>query len=141
MVRLTDEDSGSVVITLLDELSIETAGASLRVGATSFLTLDAAASDVVLALEGALADRTVIPADLARAMARSGPPSVGSPIPDDDLEALRALASGETVKALGARLGYSEREMYRRLRRIYRRLGASDRTDALLKLARLGLLG
>ena len=141
VVRLTEEDSESVVITLLTELSVETAGASLRVGATSFVTLDATADDVVLALEAALSDRTVIPAALARAMARSGPPPVRSPIPDDELDALRTLASGVTVKELGASLGFSEREMYRRLRRIYLSLGVSDRTGALLKLARLGLLG
>jgi DNA-binding NarL/FixJ family response regulator len=140
VVRLREEDSNSVVITLLDELSVESAGASLRVGASSFVTLDSPANEVVLALEGALADRTVIPVAVARSLARSNTRRGDFQIPEEDLDVLKSLASGETVRGLGARLGYSEREMYRRLRRIYGRLGVSDRTDALLMLARLGLL-
>jgi DNA-binding CsgD family transcriptional regulator len=53
---------------------------------------------------------------------------------------LRSLAAGETVAELSLRLGYSERELYRRLRRLYSKMGASGRTDALLRAVRWGLL-
>jgi DNA-binding NarL/FixJ family response regulator len=61
-------------------------------------------------------------------------------IGEDGISWLQALASGETVAELSLRLGYSEREMYRRLRRLYSRIGATGRTDALLRASRWGLL-
>jgi DNA-binding CsgD family transcriptional regulator len=58
----------------------------------------------------------------------------------EELTWLRSLAAGETVTELSLSLGYSERELYRRLRRLYTRMGASGRTDALLRAVRWGLL-
>ncbi len=51
---------------------------------------------------------------------------------------------GGTVADLAKRIGYSEREAYRRLRHLYSRIRASSRTDALLRVAPLessGLIG
>ncbi len=62
-------------------------------------------------------------------------------IGDVELAWLRFLASEETVADLAKRIGYSEREMYRRLRRLYSRVGASGRMGALLRVAPLGSAG
>ncbi len=66
----------------------------------------------------------------------------GTPPPVEDAERgwLRWLGSGGTVAALAESSAYSEREMYRLLRRLYTRLGASGRTEALLLAERWGLL-
>jgi DNA-binding CsgD family transcriptional regulator len=53
---------------------------------------------------------------------------------------LRLLGQGGTVAALAQSAAYSEREIHRLLAGIYRRLGASNRTDALLRAERWGLL-
>ena len=50
------------------------------------------------------------------------------------------LADGATVAGLGRRCAHSEREMSRLLTGTYRRLGARDRTDAMLLADRFGLL-
>lgn len=55
-------------------------------------------------------------------------------------EWLKALAAGATVAELARSQGFSEREMYRRLRRAYAQLGASDRSGALVKAAQEGLI-
>lgn len=141
VVELKAEDPDSVVVTLVDSVSVSTVHASLRAGAAGSVSLGASASEVVLTLTAALSNNVVIPAPVARFMIRNSdshqPPEGISP---DELSLLRALASGETVVDLGFRLGYSEREMYRRLRRLYSRMGATGRTDALLRAARLGWL-
>ena len=53
---------------------------------------------------------------------------------------LRALGRGTTVTALAGRSSYSEREVYRRLGALYRKLGARNRAEALVAAARFGLL-
>ena len=53
---------------------------------------------------------------------------------------LRALADNVTVATLARASGYSQREMYRLLAEVYRRLGVATRTEALLRADRLGLL-
>lgn len=141
VVDLKAEDPKSVVITLNDEINVSTFQASLSAGAAGSIGRDAGAAEFVLTFNAAMSDKTVIPASIARTLAsRSDGASEPSALDDHDLAWLKSLASGETVAELGNRIGFSEREMYRRLRRLYSRIGASGRTDALLKAARLGWL-
>lgn len=141
VVELMAEAPGSVVVTLVDEVSLDVVQASLSAGATGSVALNAGAEEVVLILNAAMSDNIVIPAPVARSMARENdrktqPMGIG----EDEISWLQAMASGETVAELSLRLGYSEREMYRRLRRLYSRIGATGRTDALLRATRWGLL-
>ena len=53
---------------------------------------------------------------------------------------LRHLAAGTSVVELAPGVGYSEREMFRLLRVLYARLGATGRSDALVKASQSGLL-
>jgi DNA-binding NarL/FixJ family response regulator len=140
VVELKAEAPGSVVVTLVDEVNVDAVQASLSAGATGSIALSAGAEEVVLVLNAAMSDNVVLPTVVARMLAReNGRSARPSGIGDDEMSWLRALAIGETVAELSARLGYSEREMYRRLHRLYSRIGASGRTDALLRAARWGL--
>jgi len=56
------------------------------------------------------------------------------------IEWFRDLAAGDDISVVARRAGYSEREMYRRLRRAYVQLGVTSRTSALIALARMGYL-
>lgn len=53
---------------------------------------------------------------------------------------LRALANRVRIIDLAAREGCSDREMHRRLSRLYRKLGVSDRVEALMAISRTELL-
>jgi DNA-binding NarL/FixJ family response regulator len=142
VVELTAKSPESVVVTLVDELDAGAVQASLSAGATGSIAVGAAPEEVVMALNGALSENTVLPAEVARTLAtRTAHPSAPMTLDADEVSWLRSLASGETVSMLSLRLGYSERELYRRLRRLYSRMGATGRTDALLRAARWGLLG
>jgi DNA-binding NarL/FixJ family response regulator len=61
-------------------------------------------------------------------------------ISEAEADMLRAVADGMTVAALSIRLGYSERETYRRLSAVYQRLGVGRRADALARARSMGLL-
>jgi DNA-binding CsgD family transcriptional regulator len=53
---------------------------------------------------------------------------------------LRELVAGSRVVDIACRAGFSEREMYRQLRRTYQMLGAATRGEAIAAAQRLGLL-
>lgn len=141
VVELKAEEPESVVITLIDVVDPDVVRASLRAGATGSIPRRAEAAEVALAFNAAMTDNVVIPTPVARAIA-----SKASPMPaqtgGDGVEVswLRYLAEGGTVVGLGEMVGYSEREVYRRLNRLYSRLNVPDRTSALVKAARLGWL-
>lgn len=140
VVDIKTEAPDSIVVTIVDRLDVDSIEASLGAGATSSVDVRAPAGEVILALSAAMTDHTVLPAGVARSIitARSRTESID--LSDQDRDTLRSLAQGATVLELAARLGYSEREMYRRLRRLYTAMGATCRTDALLRAARCGLL-
>jgi DNA-binding NarL/FixJ family response regulator len=123
----------SIVVTILDAFEVKTVQASLRAGATGAIDVRASAEAVSLAVRGALAHCTVLPTRMTLGMADGQWRARPSSIADDELGWLRALMAGETVAQLGRRVGYSEREMYRRLRRLYARMGVSGRAEALVR--------
>ncbi len=48
-------------------------------------------------------------------------------------EWLRHLARGDSVATVAARAGYSERMMFRLLRDLYTKIGAANRTEAMIR--------
>jgi len=52
---------------------------------------------------------------------------------------LKAKSALPELSYLAEQVGYSEREMFRLLGELYRRLGAANRSEALDKAARLGV--
>lgn len=125
----------SVLVTVLDNFEVQTVQASLRAGATGSVDVRASAEAVRLAISGALAQCTVLPTPLTMRMVDGQSRTRPSSIAEDELGWLRGLLDGETVAQLGRRVGYSEREMYRRLRRLYARMGVSGRAQAMVRAA------
>jgi DNA-binding NarL/FixJ family response regulator len=112
---------------------------ALRAGATGAFAPNAELADILRILLCAGLGLTVLPVDVARALNQR---SVGSrpELAERDLQYLRLLSQGATVAGLGRRFAHSEREMYRLLSVTYQRLGARNRTEALLLAQRFGLL-
>jgi len=109
----------------------------LGAGVTALPT-SSADDDVVLAVDAAARALTCLPASAARALA--GANEDRPVLSVREASWLRALVSGTTVARLARSAGYSQREMYRLLGGLYRRLGATNRTEALLRADRWGLL-
>lgn len=67
-------------------------------------------------------------------------PGVVDDFSDAEIQWLRALSDGIRVADLAVRSGYSERAMYRELRKLWDRLGVANRSQGMLRAGRLGLL-
>jgi DNA-binding NarL/FixJ family response regulator len=128
----------SVLVTLIDQFAFESVRESLIAGASGSVSRDAGVREIALALEAAVRHRTIIPTDFAHRMAAQVRSESPTPLNVAELAWLQSLAHSATVADLGQSAGYSEREMYRRLKAIYRKIGVRSRTEALLKASRLG---
>ncbi len=141
VVDLREGSPDAAVVTLLDPVTADRVAASLRAGATGSVGLFSSSAEVVLAIEAANDKKVVIPTGMARSMMKSSLSNIDlRMLSEIDAEYLRALAHGEKVASLASRFNYSEREMYRRLRRLYNRMSVSGRTEALLLAARWGVI-
>ena len=138
MMELRAERPDAVLVGLIHEWDLDTVRDSLAVGASAVVSRDADPADVALGLRAALADSTLIPSDLAHGLATVGPKSRPACLEDIELSWLRLLAGSTTVASLGEAAGYSEREMYRRLKKMYYKMGVGSRTEALIMASRLG---
>ena len=125
---------------VLEEGSLQAYTDALRAGATGAFATDAELDHIVRVVRSAAVGRTLLPLQVARALGRrrSGPPP--PQLQRHERQYLRRLADGGTVAGLARASGWSEREMYRLLSAVYARLGATNRTEALLLAERWGLL-
>lgn len=127
-----------VLVTLVDEFAFESVQKSLMAGASGTVSRDASVRDIALAIDAAIQRNSIIPTDFAYRMAAQTTEQPRPPLRQSELMWLQSLARSATVADLGESAGYSEREMYRRLKAIYHKMGVRNRTEALLKASRLG---
>ena len=130
----------AVLTVLLDDPSPEHHVAALRAGARGVAHSGAPLAELIAVLSAAARGFTVLPAPVARALCLPMVSTRGPDVPIEERSWLRQLAQGVSVAELALRSSYSEREMYRLLNRAYQRLGAANRTEALLAAQRAGLL-
>lgn len=70
-------------------------------------------------------------------LAQSG---LGPGCTERELEVLRLTAKGFTKKAIGAQLAISDRTVQGHLAKIYDKLGAASRTEAVMRAVARGLI-
>lgn len=129
-----------VLVGLVSDTSPDAARRLLSLGARSVVMRSASVETIIDTLKAAVMDRIVFPPDVAHALAAEPPCPAAPMLKDIDRRWLRALARGVKVTELARTAGYSEREMYRRLSKLYKTLGASCRVEALVIAARHRLL-
>jgi DNA-binding NarL/FixJ family response regulator len=133
--------AGLVLVALLEQASLSDSVRALRAGAACVMARDASPSAFRERLRAVARGESVVPVEVLRELAtptaNSSPPSEPSPAERDWL---RGLARGVTVGRLAAEAGYSERMMFRLLRDLYTRMGARNRTDALITAQHHGWL-
>ena len=130
---------GLFLVHVVPELTSETYAAALRSGATGVVADDAELHHAVDVIRAAAAGNSLLGADVARSLCRPST-SAAPQVSARERAWLRRLGDGATVAGLARADGYSEREMYRRLAGLYSRLGAANRTGALVLAERWGLL-
>jgi DNA-binding NarL/FixJ family response regulator len=137
-VRDDHPDAGIVVLTMY--AGDEQLFAALDSGASAFVPKDAPAADVVAAARhAAAAPRTFAAEDLAGAMRRRMSPTTPQ-ISPREREVLQLLADGLGVAAISRRLYISESTTKTHISKLYEKLGAANRAQAIMIAIRLGLL-
>lgn len=137
-VRATDADTGIVVLTMYagdDQLF-----GALEAGASAFVAKDSPSADVIAAARHAsVSPRSFAAADLGDAMRRRLEPS-GPRLSARESEVLTLLADGLGVAAIAKQLFVSESTAKTHISKIYEKLGAANRAQAIMIAIRSGLL-
>lgn len=137
-IRADRKDLGIVVLTMYagDEQLFE----ALEAGASAFVPKNSPAEDVVAAARHAAASPQAFTAsDLAEAMKRRMSPS-GPQLSPREREVLLLLADGLGVAQISRQLFISESTTKTHISKLYDKLGAGNRAQALMTALKLGLL-
>jgi DNA-binding NarL/FixJ family response regulator len=131
----------AVFVAILPDSLPQSFGRALSAGASTAVPQDAEEEHVRNVVDAAAQGNAVLPAGVVQTIAASDTSRDSGAVTAQEAHWLSALGGGTTVAMLAHQVGYSEREMYRLLRRLYRRLGATSRAEALVAAARHGLIG
>jgi DNA-binding NarL/FixJ family response regulator len=137
-IRAGRSDVGIVVLTMY--AGDEQLFGALEAGASAFVPKDAPSEDVLAAARhAAVSPRAFTAHDLAGAMQRRLSPS-GPSLSPREKEVLGLLADGLGVAAIARQLYISESTTKTHISKLYEKLGAANRAQALMTALRLGLI-
>jgi DNA-binding NarL/FixJ family response regulator len=137
-LRAQRPEIGLVVLTLY--AGDEQLFAALEAGASAFVAKDAPSDDVVAAARHAAVSPSSFTApDLANAMRRQMAPS-GPKLSPRESQVLGLLAEGFGVGPIARRLFISESTTKTHISKIYEKLGAANRAQAIMKGIQSGLI-
>ncbi len=118
--------------------------AVLKAGANGYVLKTAAPDEIIQAVREVHAGRSALaPAIAQKLVAHISEQAEAQPVEDlsqREVEVLTLAAKGYTNKAIGAQLGISDRTVQAHLARIYDKLQASSRTEAVMRAVSLGRL-
>jgi DNA-binding NarL/FixJ family response regulator len=142
LARLREARADTMVIAVLADASTRSHVQAILGGAIAAVTRDALPDTVRKVFNAAVAGKSILPVEVVRGLTTLQPPQeedewVPSP---QEVGWLRELALGTTIARLADRAGYSERAMFRLLRELYVRIGARNRTEALIRAHERGWL-
>lgn len=136
--RASHPDLGIVVLTMY--AGDEQLFGALDAGASAFVPKDAPSDEVVAAARhAARSPRSFSAPDLAEALQRRLSPS-GPQLSPREKEVLDLLAGGLGVAEISRRLFISESTTKTHISKLYDKLGAGNRAQALMAALRLGLI-
>ncbi len=136
---------GIVVLTMHD--ADEHLRDALQAGARGYLLKTATAREVVAAVRAVAAGTSLLDAQVTarvlnqfRRLNQRGRADDLPALTEKELSVLRLLAAGKSNKQIAQSLTYSESTVKNRLSVIFEKLGAEDRTQAVIKGVQLGIL-
>jgi DNA-binding NarL/FixJ family response regulator len=137
-IRKQSDTTGLVVLTM--HSGDDQIFAAMQAGASGFVGKDAPSMEVIKAARHAVVSpRSFICAGLAGAMMRRQS-SESSKLTEREHQVLLLLADGLGAAAIGEKLYLSESTAKSHIARIYQKLGAANRAQALVTAMRIGLL-
>jgi DNA-binding NarL/FixJ family response regulator len=137
-IRKESDTVGLVVLTM--HAGDEQIFAAMQAGASGFVGKDAPSTEVIkTARHAAVSPKAFVCAGLVGAMMRRQS-AESTALTEREHDVLMLLAEGLNAAAIGAKLYISESTTKSHIARIYQKLGASNRAQALVTAMRIGLL-
>lgn len=134
-------NSDCVAVAVLPSLLLDLYVRALHVGASGVVYVDTPSEVTVDVVTSAVSGDVRLPRQAAQSIAalarREEPPS---DLDDQERYLLTAVASGTTIVSLAQELHYSERTVRRHLQSLYLKLGVGNRSEAISRAAKLGLM-
>ena len=143
LLRHLTGGAGLTLIAVLEHVDVPTSVQAVRAGADGVLPRECPPEALCEATDRASRGIGSLPIPVLRALAADGGgPDHGADVQptDGELDWLRGLSQGLTVRQLAERAGYSERMMYRLLGHLYGDMHVKNRIEALLKAQGQGLI-
>lgn len=147
LLRQTRPDAEAMVISVMaDERTVLDA---IEAGAAGYLLKDADSIDLIEAITDVMAGRSPISSRIARVLVRrlsdrgdiAAEPATDKPhLTPREMDILWGVAKGFTYAELAERLNMSRQTVPVHIRNIYRKLQASNRSEAVFEATRLGLI-
>lgn len=146
LARIRPDAEAMVISVLADERTVLDA---IEAGAAGYLLKDADSIDLAEAITDVMSGKSPISSSIARVLVRrlsDRPAAIG---PEDEprphltpreTDILWGIAKGFSYSELAERLGISNQTVPVHIRNIYRKLQASNRSEAVYEATRLGLI-
>ncbi|NDJ53640.1 MAG: response regulator transcription factor [Chloroflexi bacterium] len=142
-IKQTKMPVGVLILTAFDDDPYVVA--AVEAGVNGYVLKTADAEEIVEAVFSVHEGKSVIDPGIVHKLMNAVATSTEAPIQHDsltqrELDVLREAAQGLTNKAIGLKLGISDRSVQGHLRNIFEKLQVTNRTEAVVKAAQLGLL-
>ena len=139
--RISDEHPAVNVIILTAMDDPWTMGEAIRAGAKAYVLKTAYGDEVIETVRMVARGHVVIDSKTWGALASGAPrPSPRDMLSPREIQVMPLLAEGHTNKQIGQALGISAETVKTHVDRICKRLGATDRTEAVAKALRAGII-
>lgn len=132
-------DRDLALVVLLRQPSVGSCAQAVEAGAAAVAGWDVDGPTLAALVEAACRGLVTVPRDAALRMAETARVQMPADLTDEEHRVLADLCQGLSVSRVAARLGYSERETFRRLSHLYRKIGVDNRTGAVMAAARWGV--
>jgi DNA-binding NarL/FixJ family response regulator len=141
-VRANVPTTGVLILTAYDDDPYVMA--VLQAGANGYVLKTAAPGEIIQAVHDVYAGKSVLDATIAQKLmsqvAGRSEFSPVEPLTDREMEVLKLAGKGYTNKAIGVQLGISDRTVQGHLARVFDKLQATSRTEAVMRAVSLGWL-
>ena len=139
-LRAASDTNRTQVVMLTMHADADVVRRALQAGAVGYLTKDCTIDEVVDAVRLAASGDGAVSPGLAAALLRESEPAAETTVSAREIEVLQLIAEGAAPPEVAERLFISVKTVKNHLSSIYEKLDARDRTQAVLKGLRMGII-
>jgi DNA-binding NarL/FixJ family response regulator len=139
--RLIAGHPGANVVMLTAQEDRDHVAAAVTAGARGYLVKDVSRDELCAAVAGALAGRDLVEPSLRRALSERGSrEDKGAQLTEREIQVLTGMSQGKSNAQIGRELFLSEDTVKTHARRLFRKMGVTDRAQAVASGFRRGLV-